>query len=650
MDYIYDEETYPNFYSCAIRRVSDKMLWTFEISDRKHEGVELYNLLVAIKNSNGRLVGFNNIGFDYPILHLLILAQGNISCTALYDKCQAIITSPNRFAHNVWESDWFIPQVDLFKIHHFDNAARSTSLKMLEFNMRSWTIQDLPFPPGTFLTDEQKDITLHYNIKDVDETLEFYNKSLPMIRMREELSEKYEKNFINHNDTKIGKDYFIMKLEEAMPGCCYDYSSGKREMRQTPRSQIHLNDAVFDYIQFTNPEFDRIKRWFQSQIITETKGVFTDLSCTVNDFQFDFGTGGIHGSVESTTIHSDDDYIIIDLDVKSYYPSLAIKNRCYPEHLSEVFCDIYEYLFNLRSQYGKDEPENAMLKLALNGVYGDSNNVYSPFYDPLYTMKITINGQLLLCLLAEHLMPIPDLQLIQVNTDGLTVRVRRDNEHLVTHVADWWQEFTQLTLERADYRSMFIRDVNNYIAVGVDSKVKRKGAYEYDVQWHQNHSQKVVAMAAEAALVYGASVEHYIRNHPCFMDFMLRTKAPRGSHIIWGDERQQRITRFYASTGGRPLEKVSPPPEGCPVGEYKRANGVSKPRWEMYRQESIRDHGEVLWHPDIHTKNKSVYKERREAICKGWLVQQCNNMDDATVPVNYEYYIKEARKLVDPLR
>ena len=65
-----------------------------------------------------------------------------------------------------------------------------------------------------------------------------------------------------------------------------------------------------------------------------------------------------------------------------------------------------------------------MLKLALNGVYGDSNNVFSVFYDPLFTMSITLNGQLLLCLLAENLMEnVPGLKIIQCNTDGITVRI-----------------------------------------------------------------------------------------------------------------------------------------------------------------------------------------------------------------------------------
>ena len=105
-----------------------------------------------------------------------------------------------------------------------------------------------------------------------------------------------------------------------------------------------------------------------------------------------------------------------------------------------------------------------MLKLALNGVYGDSNNPYSVFYDPLFTMKITLNGQLLLCLLSEKLMGIEGLRLIQANTDGVTIRVPRRHRVQVEFVTDWWEMVTGLQLEEAEYSRMFIRDVNNYIA------------------------------------------------------------------------------------------------------------------------------------------------------------------------------------------
>src|SRR5699024_8116562 len=256
-----------------------------------------------------------------------------------------------RFAHMVWDSDRIVPQIDLFKIHHFDNKARATSLKVLEFNMRSANIEDLPFDVGTELTIDQVSTLKRYNRHDVLETLKFYGKSLDQIRFREELTVKYSRNFMNHNDTKIGKDYFIMRLEEHQPGSCYQYVDGKRHMVQTLREQIQLADVIIPYIGFNDPEFSRILQWFKAQTITETKGVFKDVSCTVRGFQFDFGTGGIHGSIESQIVASDDEYMLLDLDVASYYPNLAIANGFYPAHLGQAFCDIYADVYQQRKGY-----------------------------------------------------------------------------------------------------------------------------------------------------------------------------------------------------------------------------------------------------------------------------------------------------------
>jgi hypothetical protein len=349
-----------------------------------------------------------------------------------------------------------------------------------------------------------------------------------------------------------------MELERLMPGSCYDRSSGRREIRQTWRNNIPLRDVILPYIKFEQPEFTRVLEWFKAQTIVETKGVFTDLCATIDGFQYDFGVGGIHGSVESQTVRSDEEYVIEDWDVKSYYPSLAIANKLYPEHLSENFCDIYKDVYDQRQRHKKGTAENAMLKLALNGVYGDSNSKYSPFYDPAYTMSITISGQLLLCMLAEQLIKTPNLTMVQINTDGLTIKYPRCFKSHVHLVCKWWEHLTKLELEHIDYSVMYIRDVNNYIAVGDDGSIKRKGAYEYELDWHQNFSQLVVPKAVEAYLLKGTPVEQFIRNHPDDHDFTLRTKIPRSDQLMFNDtEPLQRITRYIVSTNVRKSD------EGC---------------------------------------------------------------------------------------
>ena len=603
-DYIFDIETYPNVFTLAVEHAEMPLTWMFEISDWRNDSHEICKFLSDLKDSNARLVGFNNLGFDYPVLHTLI-RMGQSSAKILYDKAQAIIQSQDnedRWAHQVNPSDRFIDQIDLYKIHHFDNKARSTSLKSLEFNMRSDDIQDLPFKVGTYLTREQVPLLKRYNQHDVAQTKLFYKKSLDMIRFREELTVKYNRDFMNHNDTKIGKDYFVMKLEEAGVAC-YEYSDKGRKPRQTPRPTLALRDAILPWIQFEQPEFTRVLNWLKNQTITETKGVFNDLVARVDGFDFVFGLGGIHGSIESEVVESDEQFVIVDLDVSSYYPNLAICNRFYPKHLGVEFCDIYKNLYEQRKTYAKGSAENAMLKLALNGVYGDSNNKFSVFYDPLFTMSITLNGQLLLCVLAENLIRIKDLSLIQINTDGVTVRLPRTEMHHLQEVRHWWERLTGLELEEAIYKSMMIRDVNNYLAVYESGKVKRKGAYEYNLSWHQNAGGLVIPKVAEKVLVEGAPIRETVENWPDLMDFMLRTKVPRSSYLQWGDEQVQNITRYYIAKGGKPLFKWMPP-------LAKKPN-----EW------------------------------RKIGVESGWDVQVCNDLKDAVLPVNHDYYIQEIEKL-----
>ena len=157
-DYIYDIETFPNVFTLAVEHAEAPIQWMFEISEWRNDSRDICLFLDYLKKENARMVGFNNLGFDYPVLHTLY-RMGKADASVLYDKAQAIISSQNKdfgkWDHLVKPSDRVVPQIDLFKIHHFDNKARTTSLKSLEFNMRSATIEDLPFKVGTRLTQEQ---------------------------------------------------------------------------------------------------------------------------------------------------------------------------------------------------------------------------------------------------------------------------------------------------------------------------------------------------------------------------------------------------------------------------------------------------------------------------------------------------------------
>lgn len=716
--YVFDIETYKELFSFSIVRADGKHKKTFSCSKFKNEIDGILGCLDYLSKNEMYLVGFNSNQFDWPIVQQVSDRRAKLPKSGLklanyiFDLAQKQIESfrGEGFGNTVKFEDQTVKQIDLFKIWHFDNKAKMTSLKMIEFNLRMDTIEDLPYDIHEEMTEEKIAKILHYNEHDVEATRLFLHESLTQVKFRFELSERLGKDFLNHNDGKIGKDYFQMELEKKGVKL-HSYVGGKKKIKQSKREKINLGECLFDYYDFKLPQCLAIKDWFSKQVIKETKGVFTDilesdlgevakyanlsikkkkfkgkpsdkdlevfkhdyplgwieeeelkateylfddkgehvleypldedgavdftkkpkkvrvpkksywacwkvadtLNIVLDGLQVDFGVGGIHASLSSKVAKETKKYIIRDADVSSMYPNIAIANKVYPEHLGEQFCDIYEDVYQQRKSYPKGSAENGMLKLALNSVYGDSNNQFSVFYDPMYTMKITINGQLSLLLLAEKLIEIEGLRLIQLNTDGLTVALPVDKEDEYAKICKTWEKQVGLQLEFVDYSKMYIRDVNNYIAMYKEGGVKRKGAYQYEgLGWHQNQSALIIPMAAEAVMVHGADAGEFIGSHLAAgneFDFMLRTKVDRSSRLVLvvdnKDIEQQRICRYYPSKNGGKLVKIMKPLPTSETGE-----------------------------------------DRRLSIDSQWNVKTCNNINTYDADVDIDYYIAEVQKLV----
>lgn len=698
-DYTYDEETYPNIFTLRATHVVSGKKYCFEISDRRDDRAQLFQYVHYLQQVKARMIGYNSIWFDYEILHWL-MENPYATVAQIYNKAMSRIKDGS---YPMWADRRLVEQIDLLKIHHFDNKAKATSLKALEIAMRMESVEDLPFPVGTYLTDEQKDILLSYNDHDVDATTDFARASAEMIAFREELTAKYGVDFMNHNDTKIGAEVFVIELEKAGIPCYEKNAAGRRVPRQTPRSSINLAECIFPYIRLEHPAFRMILDYLVAQTIRQTKGVFSDISCTpemvrwmdpkkvkvwvkgakkprrlchippetdmtgakyiasslhcrIDGFNYEFGTGGLHASLHREIVHSTDTHKIIDLDVASYYPNLAIKNRIYPAHLGEKFCDIYDFLYHERLRVGKKTMMGGAYKLALNGTYGNSNNEYSPFYDPMYTMKITINGQLSLCMLVEQLIKVPGLRMIQCNTDGITFHCPVEYVDHAHNLRLWWEQLTKLELEEVRYSRFFIRDVNNYIAEYEDGHLKRKGAYEYKREWHKDHSALVVVKAVEAHLVRGEDIAAFIFSHTDPFNFMIRGKVNRDCslHMVYQNGYQEQLAntiRYYVSNTGGALIKRSIP-KGVP-GTWKRKTKITDEYYEQILTEIIGQPGDqdvagIPHDTRIHTKKKSKWDNVTETgLCSGQLVSDCSRASAFEwYNVNYKWYIDEAYKLV----
>lgn len=658
-DWGLDIETYRNCFTACFIHAATGMELMFEISDRVNQQQQLIDFVFNLGRSKARGVGFNNLAFDYPVLHFIVNTLG-VTLDQIYAKAQSQIKPEGQWPEIIWDRDQIFEQIDLYKINHFDNKARRTSLKALEVAMQSRNVKDLPFPVGMVLNDEQKDVLIAYNKHDVRETLKFYVRCLDKIQFREELTKQYGRNFMNHADTKIGKDIFVNELEKAGVNCA----------GVTIRERIALTDVMPAYVKLETPEFTDIMNRMKAVVLTKkqqdelltTKGVFSDMVATLDGIEYTFGLGGIHSGIPNCVYKSGDGFVMSARDVTSLYPSLAIKNRYYPEHLGEKFCDVYEQLFFRRrdAKRAGDKVVDATLKLALNGTFGNMGSRFSPFCDHKCLLSITITGQLSMAMLVEQLRKVPQMTICQSNTDGLILHHPAEHLEQVDKICQWWMDVTQLNLECESIDSVYQRDVNNYIQVGSDGKVKRKGAYEYKYQYHQDPSAMITPRAAEAALVRGEDIRTFITGHRDKFDFMLRAKVPRAARLVmrwpeWGAEQElQNTTRMFISRNGGSLVKLLPP-TGTP-GAWKRKNGLTDEAYyavvrEITGQPGDLDSTGIPWDERIHTKSRSKHDAVRESgLCAGWRVTECADANDFDWgSLNYDWYIQEAEKLVLPL-
>ena len=564
--WVYDIETLSNFFSYTARNIDTNEVVQLCIWEGSNN---LSQLLIHLNQVKG-LIGYNNLDFDYPVLHYILNYHdeweeltGEEIARLIYSKAQEVIQEERSSVKTEYIK---IPQLDLFKIWHYNNHARMTSLKKLQIALRYDNVQDMPYKhTDSIRTKEQAIEILDYNLNDVDSTLDFYLRSKPKIDLRRGIYKKYGLNCMNFPDSKIGED-LTLKLY------CDEVGADEKVIRKkrTKRGSFDFSECIPKYVEFQTEEFKGLLEYLKEIKVKELKGSFK-YSFTYKDFTFDLGTGGIHGCIKAGVYESTDTHLIVDVDVASLYPSLAIVNKLYPKHLGKEFLDVYEnVLLNPRLEAKKngDKVMNTGFKLALNSVYGKSNSEYSWLFDPLYTLKTTLAGQLSLCMLSEMLMSgIEDLTMLQINTDGVTVIIPKTEKKKLYNTCVDWENKTGLILEYASYNKMIIRDVNNYIALDTNGKVKSKGTFKTysqtmkDEEYHKSLSQTIVTEALNKYFLEGTPVEDTIYSCTNIYDFCKTFRATGDWYCdLYSSDLEeiqpaQKTNRYYISTDGLTLRK-----------------------------------------------------------------------------------------------
>jgi hypothetical protein len=591
---VYDLETLKHLSTGCFYDLTTKKKKEFVIYDDPEQLKAFLLFLKALNKNDYILVGFNNLGFDSQILEYMIgesekwLVCGFDAQTIvslIHEKAQHIISLQNsteKFLHLVPEWKMTIPQIDLFRQKHYDGKAKQgTSLKWIQFTMRYPTVEEMPIHHEDDISKEDIPNILKYNWNDVDSTATFFEKNKFETEIRHYLSEKYNVNLINASEPRIAKLLFGKFLSDEM-----DISFNDLKQMRTFRKTVALKDIVLPYTKFQTPELNAVLDAVNQAVVNPNLNAKEN---TKFDINFDFGgidtyvgLGGIHGCCSSGVYENTSNNIIHDIDVVSYYPNLAIQNGLRPRHLGEAFNRVYKMIFDERQKIPKSDPVNYVYKIILNSTYGLSKEINSYLYDPLFTYSITINGQLSLLMLIEKLvLEVPDIKIYQENTDGVTLGYDPQYKPLVSKICDWWCQLTKLELEHGFYKKLIIRDVNNYIGVKDDfdwdeyqtyvkkgerkkySKIKHKGAFELEIDFHKNPSNLIVPLAAEAYLVGGKDYREFIFEHDDIYDFLAGVKKKSDFNLVlhtlndgkYSQENLPKVTRYYVSKNGGHLRK-----------------------------------------------------------------------------------------------
>jgi hypothetical protein len=651
--FIFDLETYPNMFLAVFKSVKTSEYIHFEISDRRNQ---IYILKVFLRDRVRGLIGFNNLNFDYPVMHNTILKTTRIlNSYEIYEEVENVIRTKYS---SIYENQIKIPQLDLYKIWHYDNKNKATSLKWLEFAMRLPNVEDLPYAPGTILTFEQMDEIIAYCKNDIDATEQFYKQSLKHIQIRQFYTSQEDLPLMNASEIKMSKEIFGKYLAKEM-------KIPLKELTQlrTHRSRINIKDIVFDYLEFRDDVNQKTLESFNNFVWLyndDTEKAFENIKFTVpyKNVVREYAEGGLHSFGKAGIYESNDDYVLVDVDFASYYPHLSFRNKLHPKHIPEpIFNKIYESFYENRKLYDKKDPRNYVLKIILNGSYGLSKDKYAYLYDPAWQLAICVNGQLILTLLTERIFEKckQDVQIIFENTDGAMYRIHRSDMKLLELACEEVEKIVNIPLEIQVCKKIIAKDVNNYINIIKDDNIKFKGCFEIDRDFHKNHSKRVVPIALANYFINGVdplgTIDNHLHNTEYsfaknygIYDFCLGAKMKGSNKLIqryWSahdllEKPLSKMNRYFISNIGVDLvKKLEPLAKNYLTSTEKHQMKVDANQISIF---------------DIIEDVKIDPSPREENLESGYKCTLFNKYNVSNYDLNYDYYINECNKIINVLK
>lgn len=653
--YVYDIEVFQNVFHCTAKNTETGQYYKFEISCRKNELRQLVDFFYTIRNNsyswndiyttdiqfntNKIFAGYNNLHYDNAIINYIISYYDKMInmnylriCDSLYNLSKIITTSNDISAWKRWKYAVNFETFDILTMLYSQKLR--VGLKEIQVTMQYKNVlefaHDWTKPLDTDLIDEM----IEYNINDVDSTEALLNKCKDKVELRIAIEDEYGVRVLSKDGVNIGMKILTQKYLEKTGLTWWDI----KDLR-SPADVIALNEVILPFIEYRDPILKNVLSDMKKQIVSpgrkgyENKFVFRGLRYSV-------GVGGIHSVNNPEIIIPKEDEMLIDIDVASLYPSMLIEYKFYPKHLGPEFLEVYSQIKNERieAKHAGDKVKNETLKLALNGLSGNLQNEHNFCYSPFAVMQIRINGQLLLLMLAESLTDI-GCRIVQANTDGLFVLLKKDYYSKVQEICRSWEQQTKLVLEEDRFEAMYQYAINDYIAVSEgyqemkklfktnpekalnkkgkpytsldaikDDYIKEKGMFITKVLLGKGMSPKIIPEAIRDYFVDNIPVRDTIYNCKDINKFLTYQKVDKKFSVEYNNNLIQRINRFYASTNGPYLYKCLVDSEG------RRTNFTN-----------------LLTASGITILNKFDNKPIEER------------------KINYRYYLKECLKIIEEL-
>jgi hypothetical protein len=514
--------------------------WLFVFKEIETENYTVihndYEEVKAFMDNKPVLVGFNNKHYDQFILKAIL--EG-VTPEEVKNVNDYIIQGGIGWNHPIIQaSRSYINQFDLF-----DDCQVGLSLKAIEAHL-GMDIEEteVDFNINRPLNQEELERTIKYCKHDVDTTEKLYH-----------LRQGYLENKLMLGRIKGIDDVRALYMTNAKLTSAY--LDAVRNEYNDERNYVYPKNLLKEYIpDFIFGFFDRLKdKSIPDDEIFKEKIEFNLGECNVT-----VAYGGIHGAIPCYLEESTDKRVIRNVDVASYYPHLMTLDgycsRSIPD--KKIYADMLERRMEAK-RTGDKKTANA-LKLVANTTYGATLNQYNDLYDPLMARSVCITGQLRLLELTNHIIDkCKSVKVIQLNTDGLMISLDVEDLDKYKAICSEWQARTGFELEEDKIKKIIQKDVNNYIEIAENDKVKIKGGYLVRGiapagAFNVNNNATIVAKAIVDYFVKGTPVEDTINACEDVLSFQLIAKASHKYSKVYHSINQelvevQRCNRVYAS-------------------------------------------------------------------------------------------------------